>query len=982
MTVTLRGGDMGLLHSLACRKLYSVTPECPLEDAISEMRDHEISSIFVIENDQLIGIITERDLVKAADLGRLNNGLTVKEIMTPKIISLPNNTLLDEALIAMESNGIRHLLVTDAGGSPLGVVTHTDIVRKLEEDFFKAPRPVREYMSKRLETVASQTALQKAISIMNEKRISCVIIAEGTNPIGIITERDIVKLIQQGIEFHVSVDQVMSSPVFQVHPDTSLYDASRIMEKHRIRHLIVWDGEVICGLITNTDVVRSIRDNYRSYLEKEAMRTRKILDLIHEGVVEISCQGYAIEWINQAGADMFGYKDIYQAIGSNFVDLIDQQDRTVILDDFANQRARKNFQCRICCQGQIIIMLLSYHKVRDEFTQRQSYRILLRDITSMVEDRKRMEEKLRKQKEQFQALFDNTTDAVAIFNRDKQVQMVNQKFLMMFGFTMDEVKDRYIHELVSAGHELDDLIASDVFRGETANRETYRYTKSGEKICVLLKGGPVIVDFEITGGYAVYSDITERKKMVHELRESEEKYRNLIQSMGEGMALLEMVTDTDGNIVDYRFLEANPAFETHTGVPNKNICGYLGSELLQMDVPLYLNECIAVSKTGAPLKIKTHLERLNKDVRLSIFSPRQGYIAILLEDMTKEKRKEERIQYLIYHDLLTGIHNRAFFEKELKRHDKKRHLPLTIVTADLNGLKLVNDAFGHYRGDQLIKLAAKAIKENCRDYDTVSRIGGDEFAILLPNTSFEEAVMRMKIFKQATDCLNIKGVALSVSFGLATKDTTDMNVSDVVQFSEVQMYNQKLMESHTTKHRLVTSLLKIMEEKTGETREHCHNVMELGVELGKAANLSEDELEKLKILALLHDIGNITIPEKIFKKPGALSEQEWEIVKKHPETGYRIVSTIPEFAFVAEYILCHHERIDGRGYPRGLAGDAIPKLSKILAIADAYEVMTRKTAYRGAMTSEEAKLELLRNAGTQFDSKLIEIFLGQVVNRL
>jgi len=899
--------------------------------------------------------------------------------MTHGVISLNHDTLLDEALLVMGSKSIRHLLVTDTKGAPQGVITHTDIVRKLEEDFFKAPRPVSEYMSTKIKTIQPETKFNEVVTQMYNRKISCLVITEKDCPVGIVTERDIVRFMQGGAAEDTLISQLMSAPIIMVEPNMSLFEASRIMERRLIRHLVIWDGDKRLGLLTNTDVVRSIRDNYRSYLEKEAMRTRRILDLIHEGVIEINCSDYRIAWINQTGAKMFGYDGIKQAIGNNFLQLIDEANRKVIEDDFVELRSKSNLQCKVICCEQKFTMLLSYHVINDDYKQEKSYRILVRDITSIVENRKLMEERLLKQKKQFQALFDNTTDAIVFFDIHKQIQMANQQFLNMFGYTMDEVKDQHISHLVDSQQLLTDHISNNVFSGKNANRETIRYTKSGKKLHVLLKGGPVIVDDEITGGYAVYSDITERKQMMYELRNSEEKHRNLIQTMSEGMALLELIYDEKGIAVDYRFIETNTAFTQHTGISQERIRGRLGTDIFKNINPPFLLEFETTVKTGLPQKLETYIDSIERYIRISVFSPMQGYFATLFEDITEQKRKEEQIQYLIYHDILTDIYNRAYFEKELKQVDKVENLPICVVMADLNGLKLINDAFGHDKGDELIKLAAKAIKEVSAGIGIPARIGGDEFAIILPKTSKEQGERFIKLLKEKTDKLEIEGICLSISLGLSIKETAATSIHEVVQQSDVHMYNHKLLESQSAKNNLINSLLMILEEKTCESREHCQKVMELGVLLGRAIGLTEDEIEKLRVLALLHDIGNITIPESILNKPRNLSQDEWDIIKKHPESGYRIVSAIPEFAFVAEYILCHHERVDGTGYPRGLMGDGIPKIARVLAVVDAYDVMTRNTIYREALNQQQAEAELLANAGTQFDFELVEVFIEEVL---
>jgi len=156
-------------------------------------------------------------------------------------------------------------------------------------------------------------------------------------------------------------------------------------------------------------------------------------------------------------------------------------------------------------------------------------------------------------------------------------------------------------------------------------------------------------------------------------------------------------------------------------------------------------------------------------------------------------------------------------------------------------------------------------------------------------------------------------------------------------------------------------------------------LMQLGKHMGVSMNLSQTSLQELELLALLHDIGKIGVPDSILNKPGKLDEGEWVIMKRHAEIGCRITQSVPEFVRISEYILCHHERWDGNGYPRGMKGEDIPVLSRILCIVDSYDAMTSERAYRSPMTQEAAMQELIKNAGTQFDPDLVQLFIKEKI---
>ncbi|RQD73511.1 MAG: diguanylate cyclase [Candidatus Syntrophonatronum acetioxidans] len=295
--------------------------------------------------------------------------------------------------------------------------------------------------------------------------------------------------------------------------------------------------------------------------------------------------------------------------------------------------------------------------------------------------------------------------------------------------------------------------------------------------------------------------------------------------------------------------------------------------------------------------------------------------------------------------------------------------------ADLNGLKLVNDTYGHCVGDDMLKCAADILKKSCRKEDLIGRWGGDEFVILLPQTSRKKAEAVSTRIKERCSKTNIRDIPFSMAVGTACKEKPGTNLIEVLKEAEDSMYKQKLTESRSTKNAMLNTFLKTLEEKSFETKAYTRRMEEVAVQIGERIGLSPSELSRLKLVITLHDIGKINIPEEILTREGPLTEEEWEIMKKHPETGFKIARATVEFTHVAEEIMTHHEWWDGTGYPRGLKGKEIPLLARIAAIADAYEVMTHGRPYKQPLTREEALSELKKGAGTQFDPELVEVFL-------
>jgi len=349
-------------------------------------------------------------------------------------------------------------------------------------------------------------------------------------------------------------------------------------------------------------------------------------------------------------------------------------------------------------------------------------------------------------------------------------------------------------------------------------------------------------------------------------------------------------------------------------------------------------------------------------------------VTIFSEDVTQSYLHQQSILKLSYRDYLTNLYNRRYYSEELERLDNSKYYPLSIIIADINGLKIMNDAFGHDMGDKLlIQVADLLISEFKKDI-RVTRIGGDEFIILLPNTSKEHALSQVANLKESIESHKVMDMTISVSFGVATK-IEDETISDIVKAAEDDMYTHKLFEIKSHRNETIKAILKTLHEKNPREEMHSARVSELCKSIGVALKMTDDELNLLKLISELHDIGKIAIDDSILNKPGKLNDKEWEVIKKHPEIGYRILSATPEYSEIAQDILSHHERYDGKGYPRGLKGDEIPVRAKIIAIADAFDAMISDRPYRKAMTSSEAIEEIKRNTGTQFDPTVAKIFI-------
>jgi len=317
-----------------------------------------------------------------------------------------------------------------------------------------------------------------------------------------------------------------------------------------------------------------------------------------------------------------------------------------------------------------------------------------------------------------------------------------------------------------------------------------------------------------------------------------------------------------------------------------------------------------------------------------------------------------------------------FFENELNRLDKKANLPISIIFGDVNGLKLTNDIFGHIAGDELLKKSAKILKYVCREKDIVTRVGGDEFAIILLNTEASDAekfIDRVKKELSKEKFVAIKG---SMSLGYETKTMSNQNIKRILEDAEEAMYKDKTLNRNTINSNTVKTIIEILHDRSHQEKTHSINVSEKSQKIGEFMKMSETEVRKLKEAGYLHNIGKIVLNENILNKENlnSLSEDEKLEIEQYPVVGFRILNLFDDTLNLAESVFCHHEHWDGTGYPKGLKGEEIPKSARIIAVAENYDAMTNEMN-KNAMSKKEAIGQIKIQSGTKFDPEIVNIFV-------
>jgi diguanylate cyclase (GGDEF)-like protein/PAS domain S-box-containing protein len=608
--------------------------------------------------------------------------------------------------------------------------------------------------------------------------------------------------------------------------------------------------------------------------------------------------------------------------------------------------------------------------------------LLARAIRYAIE-RKRAGERLRESEEKYRTILENIEDGYYEVDLAGNLTFFNDSMCRIWGYPKEELmgmNNRQYTDQENAKRLFQAF--NKVYRTGEPRREcdwgiirkdgTKRYLEASVSLRKDASGKPM-------GFRGIVRDITERKRAEVALRESEERFRQLAENVREVFYIHEE------GIPRY----VSPAYAEIWGRPPETLYEDPNSfwETIHPEDRDYVKGLME-KKTREEYEVVYRIVRPDASVRwirdcsfpVENGSGRTQRAVGIAADITELKLGEEKLKYLSLHDALTGLYNRIYFEEEMSRLEKTRHEAVGILSCDVDGLKLVNDTLGHDQGDRLLASAARVIRGSFREGDMAARIGGDEFAVVLPDTTESAVENACQRIQEAVESYNATTpeLPLSISVGFAIRNGSHKNLKDVFKEADNHMYRKKLYRSQSVRSTIVSTLINTMKARDLATEQHASRLEKLLVRMAVLIGLPESTTADLSLLAKFHDIGKVGISDAILLKEGPFTPDEWAEMKRHCEIGYRIALSAADLVPIADWILKHHEWWNGQGYPLGIKGEEIPVECRLLAIADAYEALTSARPYRRKCSHREAVAELRRHAGTQFDPGLLDIFLKMV----
>jgi diguanylate cyclase (GGDEF)-like protein len=349
------------------------------------------------------------------------------------------------------------------------------------------------------------------------------------------------------------------------------------------------------------------------------------------------------------------------------------------------------------------------------------------------------------------------------------------------------------------------------------------------------------------------------------------------------------------------------------------------------------------------------------------------------------------------HDGVTGLLNHRAIIQQVSTQIKDAAAsgqPLAVILIDLDNFKRINDTHGHLVGDQTLKCVSTALQECCPEGHFAGRYGGDEFILVCPGADATAARALAENIKARLKDAEVSrpgggSLPVSASIGVALYPQMAGSQHELLALADVNLYESKAMGSGAIvgldepeeenfcagSFTVLDALVTAVDKRDRYTRKHSEEVTDYSLMIARELGLSEETMRTLRIAGLLHDLGKIAIPDAILRKPGALTDEEFDVMKQHPVLGFLIVSAIPSLAETLPGIRHHHERWDGRGYPDQLAGEEIPLLGRLMAVPDAFSAMTTDRPYRKGLPVSEAIKRLREGVGTQFDPAMVVAFV-------
>ena len=678
--------------------------------------------------------------------------------------------------------------------------------------------------------------------------------------------------------------------------------------------------------------------------------------------------------------NLFIEKD--QLINRNIREIFNQKTSDSLIQAF--KLAKETHEIQVISYQTLENETLKYYQASIfyvKFDEEYRYVISIRDITSQ----QNVENQLLEMNNRLTEIARQSRTVIWEVDLDGKYTYINSVSKDVFGYDNKEMIGHYFYEFYPIQDRLEfkeKVLGLMNHRESVVGFESPYQTKDGERIWLLSNSSPKFNEEGLCVGYRGSDvDITEKHKIQLALKQSEEKYRFITENTSDVIWIV--------NLDDYKFSYISPAVYQLRGYSAEEVMAQSINEsmtpeswqLIQNTIENSLGDFILDPQH--PKHYILTIEQYHKNgsmlwveisVRYRFNELNQIEVIGISRDVTERKKIDDEIRYLSFHDQLTGLYNRRYYDIELERLNTARNLPISFITVDINGLKMTNDVFGHSSGDDLIKLASKTLKSVCREDDIIVRLGGDEFIVVLPQTNIKDCEKIVSRIHLSLKSQSDSKYTLSLSIGYSSKETMDQEIIDVVNQADRIMYQNKLIESEVYKRQLLGTIMNTLYKLDSDLRRHLKSLTNLVSQFGKYLELSSNQINQLKLAALYHDIGKIGIDIEDIRLYQTDRVKYEYLLRRQPELSYQILRYITQYTEIANIVLAYHENYDRSDYPRGLRKDEISNETMMVHIVNNYD----KLRFNVGLNREESITQLKTQKGKELDPILCEKFCQMI----
>ncbi len=638
------------------------------------------------------------------------------------------------------------------------------------------------------------------------------------------------------------------------------------------------------------------------------------------------------------------------------------------------------------------------------------------------------------------AIIDNISIGLSLSDQRGRFVIFNHRMQEITGYAMEEINKQDLAVLIYPDpvdrQEAINRLNEITIESEASDIETKIITKDGlEKIVSVSTS---LIEYKGSAMFlSIWRDITERKRLQSALQESEVRFRRLFETAQDGILILDAETGQIREVNPFLMYMLDYSREEFLGKKLWEVGAFVDIEKSKAAF-FKLQSKGYVRYEDLPLKTKDG-RLINVEFVSNIYNvDRSKVIQCNIRDITERRRlaielsrvngalmeANAQLEQLALKDSHTGLYNHRYLKEAIEvsfSRAERSGTSLSVIMMDIDFFKSINDVYGHVFGDLVLKQFAALLTRTVRPYDVVIRYGGEEFIILSPDTDRTSAqVLARRILKEAGEYAfgdEVHSVRLKLSLGVASypqdaiqKSSELVNYADRILSKAKEnggnrVYCSLNIKKETGKAQRISDI-ELLKDKIGKltirasrslveetlafartiglkdhyTGMHIEKIVNYSAKISQELHFPEEKIEFIKEAAMLHDLGKVGIADHILHKKSKLNSKEFEEIKKHPQIGADIIRPIHSLHPIIPYLLYHHERWDGKGYPLGLAGERIPLGARIIAITDVYQALVSDRTYRKAYSEEKAIAMIKKNSGTQFDPEVVKSFLTILQN--